>query len=185
MDAERHDRRSDAEFAARNVEQKCFEAETLLDLLFVEGGELSVTHSVAGEPRVRAIIGDPDGWAEYETPAGVAKSVGPHGAAYVAEQQFKMQEGKPVYMWRLDPRAHQLDLDIVTDKGVVYSSDDLPFGTDPLEDLDMRWSSFTRCLQGMSGYLGKDYDSEVGRFPGDHYPFRHQALRDYPVPPWA
>lgn len=129
-------------------------------------------------PLVRAIIGDPDGWAECETPAGVAKLTGPQGTKYVAEQRMGLRKG-PVYMWQLDVPTHQLDLDVVTDEGVpTYSAP----GTDPLEGLEMRWSTFTQCIQGMNGYLGEDYEREVGFFPVSRYNFRLEELRDNPMP---
>jgi len=175
MAGERYARRSQDEFDKRDVESKCFEAQVLLGYFFVlQNTKLRVTQSGAGEPRLRALIYDPDGWAEYLTTAGVAKL---SDTTYVAEE-YNRQADKRTSLWRLDTSTRQLNLDIVTPDGVnVYSSES---ASDPLEALELCWSGFTNCLRGLDSGMEADYERKTGA--SDRYAFMLPALQDTPSP---
>lgn len=178
MSIERWERPDTTEFNRRDLESKAFEAQTMLDLLFLEDGnsKLEITHSRRGVPRMRAIIGDSDGWAENVMPAGIARLEDGGQVTYVVEQYSRR---KGTFLWTFDPQTRQLDLDIFQgDSAKYYSSNNLPTGVDPLEDLEWRWTTLLSCVQGMTGHFSSDYEEQIELFPQDRHSFTHDALQD-------
>lgn len=153
---ERTGRPSDEKFEVEGLRLK---AQTQLDLLFLDiqgsSGEPlkpTVTQGPNGERRLRALVYDPDGYAEYLESVGVV----PVEDGYIVES-YRMADGGRKF-WHFNTARGQLDCWTIgaDNKTILGSPHDLP--SDPLRDLEDRWSDFSRCIDGVSSSCAYDYN---------------------------